>query len=63
MLGRQWDGSYHSQIQFDGRLALTREFGATQAQVAVSRGGLGLSRPGESSYGRTALVISVIHTF
>jgi uncharacterized protein (TIGR02001 family) len=62
-LNSERESYYRSQVQLDGRLALTREFGRTQAQVAVSRGGLGLRRPDERAYGRTAIVFSVSHTF
>ena len=55
---------YRSQTQLDWRLGLTREFGATQAQIAVSRGGNGLSNPSyDRTYGRTAVVVSVTQAF
>ena len=54
---------YRSRTQFDWRLSLTREFGTTQAQIAVSRGGRGLRYPYVSTYGRTAVVVAITQAF
>jgi uncharacterized protein (TIGR02001 family) len=54
---------YRSQSYADLRLALTREFGATQAQIAVSRGGPGPRYSDERTYGRSALVVTLSHAF
>lgn len=53
----------YAKTYADGRLGLTREFGATQAQLAISRGGRGPRPPGERAYGRTAIVATLTHSF
>lgn len=55
--------SYSSRTFADFRLGLTREFGTTQAQIAVSRGGAGPKASWERSYGRTGLVFTLAHSF
>jgi uncharacterized protein (TIGR02001 family) len=56
-------GAYRSKTHADVRLGLTREFGATQVQIAVTHGGAGPRPSWERSYGRTALVLTMAHAF
>lgn len=57
------DRYHYAHTYADWRLGLTREFGRTQAQIAVSRGGRGPRPPAERDYGRTAIVATLTHSF
>ena len=56
-------GSRWSQTDADLRFSVTREFGATQAQITVSHGGRGPRKTYERSYGRSALVVTLTQAF